>query len=60
MPDRLELMIATLTAITYNAHGGKDLSAVDFMLSVSNEQKEKEKAKEKQKKIFDALDSFGT
>lgn len=59
MPDRIELMIATLTAITYNAHGGKDLTTVDFMLSVSNEQKEKEKAKVKQKKIFESLDTFG-
>lgn len=60
MADRLEVMLATLTAITYNAHGGKDLSSIDFMISVSKELKENIKAKEKQKKIFEALDSFGT
>jgi hypothetical protein len=43
MPDRLELMMATLTAITYNANGGKDLTALDFMLSVSIEQKDKQR-----------------
>ena len=59
LADRLELMIATLTAITYSANGGKDLTAVDFMLSVSIEEKEKAKQKERNAKVFSALESFG-
>lgn len=60
MADRLEMQLATMSSILYNAHGGKDLSAIDFMISVSEEQKEKQRAKEKHAKIVKALDAFGT
>lgn len=60
MADRLELQIATLSAMVYSSSGGKDLSAVDFMISVDDETKEKQRAKEKHAKIVKALDAFGT
>ena len=60
MADRLEVQIATLSSMVYSANGGKDLSAVDFMVTVSDEAKEKQRAKEKHAKIVKALDAFGT
>ena len=58
-PDRLELQLATLSELIYRTSGGKDLTAMDFMPSLSEEEKEIIRLKNKRKQNFDAFESFG-
>ena len=57
--DRIELQLATLTEILVRSNSDTDASAIDFMISVSQEDKQKVKKSKKQQKLQEALESFG-
>ena len=60
MADRIELQLATLTDVIIKTHtSAKDVSAVDFMITVSEEQRKKQKNAEQHHKVVGQLKDFG-
>ena len=57
--DRVELQLATLSEMIYAQGGGSELQAIDFMPSVSKEEKESHHKKIKHQKVLESLKSFG-
>jgi len=60
MADRIELQLASLTDITVKSHTSAETTPVDFMITVSEEQKANQRALEKHKKLVEKLNAFGT
>lgn len=56
--DRLEVQLAQLSDIMVKTAGDKDTDAIDFMISVSADDKEHIKADIKQKKVIQQLKDF--
>lgn len=50
-PDRIEIQIAVLSAITYNMNAKDELSYADFMISLSSDQVELIKQRELESKF---------
>jgi len=60
MSDRIEMQLATLTDVTIKTStSAKDISPVDFMITVSEEQKIEQKKIQKHKDLVEKLNSFG-
>ena len=56
--DRSELQLAQISDIIVKTAGEKDSMPVDFMLSVSEDDKDRYKAEIKHKKVIDQLKNF--
>ena len=56
--DRLEQQMATLSYILAVSNGSDDATPMDFMISVSKEDKEKHANNIKQAKLIEALENF--
>ncbi len=60
LPDRVELQLARLTEILYRTNVSEtDLTAVDFMPSISDEIKDESREKVKQERLKAQFDAFG-
>lgn len=55
--DRIEIMLAQLTALTNNIHSKKKLKPVDFLVSMSNEKKKAHKLSEAGGQMMEYLSS---
>ncbi len=56
--DRVELQLAQISDILVKTAGEKKTSPIDFMLSVSEDDKFKHKLAEKQKHVIEQLQNF--
>lgn len=56
--DRIEVQLAQISDILMKTAGNTETSALDFMVSVSKEDKDKYKAEEKHKKVLEQLKNF--
>lgn len=56
--DRQEIQMATLIDILLKVNGNKESNAIDYMISITEEQKEKAKQKQKEEDIIRKLDEF--
>jgi len=59
MSDRIELHLSTLTDLTVKSHTSAQTNPVDFMITVSEEQKAKQRDIEKHNQLLEKLSAFG-
>jgi len=57
--DRIELQLSQITELLYRTNFEGDMTAIDFMISVSQEAKQTQKKKQVSKKVLSSLEAFG-
>jgi len=56
--DRIEIQLATISEILYRTAGGTEASAIDFMITATDLQKQKNQEQIKQKELFEQMNDF--